>query len=122
MKGLIMNRKITLRILAMCSFAFLVSLVLPTIPALATDFEIGTQFGFSHFMPVDDDDDCTLTFIGMPSSVLDPGHLPTSLYATWFPSKQFAFGPEFKFGRMSVSSEVFGERETESVTFVSLGG
>ena len=122
MKTLIMNRKITMSILTRYSFAFLVALVLPTVPASATDFEIGTQFGISHTIPVDDDNDSSLTFIGIPSSVLDPGHLPTSLYATWFPSKQFAVGPEFKFGRMSISSEFFGERETESVNFVSLGG
>ena len=119
MKTLIMNRKITVSILAMYSFAFLFSLVLPTTSVLATDFEIGTQFGFSHFFI---DDDSSLTSIGIPSSILDPGHFPTSLYATWFPNKQFAVGPEFKFGTMSVSSEFFGERETESVTFVSLGG
>ena len=119
MKTLIMSRKITVSILAMYSFAFLFSLVLPTTSALATDFEIGTQFGFSHFFI---DNDSSLTSIGIPSSILDPGHFPTSLYATWFPNKQFAVGPEFKFGTMSVSSEFFGERETESVTFVSLGG
>ena len=73
-------------------------------------------------MPVDDDDDSSLTFAGIPSPPLDPGHLPTSLYATWFPNKKFALGPEFKFGRMSVTSEFFGQRETESVTAISLGG
>ena len=122
MKTLIVNRKITASMLAMYNFVFLVFFILPTIPALATDFEIGTQFGISHFMSVDEDDDSSLTSIGIPSSILDPGHFPTSLYATWFPNKQFAVGPEFKFGTMSVSSEFFGERETESVTFVSLGG
>ena len=106
----------------MYSFAFLVLLVLPTTPASATDFEIGTQFGISHFMPVDDADDSSLTLAGIPSSPIDPGHLPASLYATWFPNKRFALGPEFKLGRMSVTSEFFGKRETESATAISLGG
>ena len=115
MQILIVNRKFTVSILAMYSFAFLVSLVLPTPPALATDFEIGTQFGLSHFI----DDESSLTAIGIPSSILDPGHFPTSLYATWFPNKQFAIGPEFKFGRMSISSNFL---ETTNTTLVSLGG
>ena len=121
MKTLIMSRKITVSTLAMYSFAFLFSLVLPTTSALATDFEIGTQFGISHFIHVDDDGYSTRsTSIGIPSSTNDQGNLPTSLYATWFPNRQFAIGPEFKFGRVSVLSEFFGE--TESVTSVSLGG
>jgi hypothetical protein len=120
MKALIMNRKITVSILAMYSVAFFVSLILPTTPALATDFGIGTQFGISHLMPVNDDDDGSVTTTGIPSTPLDVGNVPGSLYAAWFPNKQFAIGPEFKFGTMSVSTREFGG--DTSVTVVSLAG
>ena len=99
-------------------------LVFATVPALgATEFEVGTQFGVSHLIPGDDDSTTSITYTRVPSGTfLDIGSSPTSLYATWFLNKQFAIGPEFSFGRISVSQEYWGEEETESITTLYLGG
>ncbi len=97
--------------------------ILVTVPALGTtEFEIGTRFGISHIIPEADGSTTSLTYTRLPSSTLLDISSPTSLYATWFPSQQFGIGPEFSFGRTSVSSEYWGESETESITILYLGG
>ena len=123
MKTLVVNQKKIGTILPILGFVFLASLVLATVPASANEFEIGTQFGISHLRP-EGDDSTSITYTRLPSGtfLLDIGSSPTSLYATWFPNKQFAIGPEFSFGRMSVSAEYGGESETESITTLHLGG
>ncbi len=116
MKTLVVKQYKTVSILTM--FAFL---VLATVPALANEFEVGTQFGISHLI---EGDDLTTSFtsIKLPANAfLDIGSSPTSLYATWFPSKQFAIGSEFSFGSVSISAEYQGESETESLTALHLG-
>ena len=102
-------------------FAFL---ILAAVPVMATEFEIGTQFGISHLMPDSDEDFSTsITYTRLPSGTFfDIGSSPTSLYATWFPTQQLAIGPEFSFGRTSVSAAYGGETETESITIFHLGG
>lgn len=122
MKTLVVNRNKIVSFLAMFTF-----LVLTTVPVSATEFEIGTQFGISHIRSDTDDDYSTsITYTQLPSGVAYVGASPTSLYATWFPHKQFAIGPEFSFGRMSVSEEYgdeyWEEDETESITTLHLGG
>lgn len=117
--------------LTVFGFTLLVSFVLPIVSAFGTsEFEVGTQFGISHLRPdVDDDYSVNITYTQIPSTLAHIGASPTSLYATWFPHKQFAIGPEFSFGRMSVSEEYQGaeeyweEEETEeSITTFHLGG
>ena len=118
MKMLVVNRNKIVSILTM--FAFL---ILAAVPAMATEFEFGTQFGISHLILEDDDLFSTsITYTQIPSTLVHIGSSPTSLYATWFPNKQFAIGPEFSLGRMSVSEEYWGETETESLTTLHLGG
>ena len=121
MKTLIVNRKIFVSTLTMFSLAFL---MLTAVPAFAADFEVGTQFGISHLIPTSEDDSSTsITYTRLPSGTfLDIGTSPTSLYATWFLGKQFAIGPEFSFGRTSVSEEYWDEEDTESITILYLGG
>lgn len=113
-------------ILPISGFIFLTGLVLSIFPAFATDFEFGTQFGISRLVPEDDSDDysSSLTYTQIPSSFLYFGSSPTALYATWFPSTQLAIGPEFSFGRISVSidDEFWEEEETETLTTLHLGG
>ena len=118
------NRKIIVSILTVFGFAVIVSLVSPIVPALATGFEVGTQFGISHLTPVSEGDSSTsFTYVQVPSGTfLDIGTSPTSLYVTWFPGKQFAIGPEFSFGRISIYEEYSGETETTSITSLYLGG
>ena len=118
MKTLVGNKNKIVSILTMFTF-----LILAAVPVMATEFEFGTQFGISHLIP-EGDDSTSLTYTRLPSGTffLDIGSSPTSLYATWFPNKQFAIGPEFSFGRMSVSAEYGGESETESITTLHLGG
>ena len=119
MKTLVVNRNKIVSLLAMFTF-----LVLTTVSTSAAEFEIGTHFGISHLIPDSDDDFSTsLTYTRLPSGTFfDVGSAPTSLYATWFPSQQFAIGPEFSLGRTSVSAAYGGESETESVTIFHLGG
>lgn len=119
MKMLVVNRNKIVSFLAMFTF-----LVLAAVPVMATEFEVGTQFGISHLIPDSDDDFSTnITYTRLPSGTfLDVGSAPTSLYATWFPSQQFAIGPEFSLGRTSVSAAYGGETETESITVFHLGG
>ncbi len=120
MKTQIMSR-IFLR---MFGVIFLISLTLPVVPTLGTtEFEIGTRFGISHLVPdADDSISTSITYANILSAPAYIGSSPTALYATWFPSRQFAIGPEFSFGRMSVSAEYWGESETESITTLYLGG
>ena len=111
------------KFLTVFGFTLLVSLVLPIVPALANEFEVGTQFGISHIIPEGEDSTTRITYTRLPASTfLDTGSAPTSLYATWFPNKQFAIGTEFSFGRISVSEEYWGEEETGSITTLHLGG
>ena len=112
MKVLVVNRKITVSILTLFGFAFLVTLG-SVVPASATDFEVGTQFGISHLLISDDNETASATFIQIPGGLISGFTLPT-LYATWFPGKQFAIGPEFSFGGVSI--------EDSSITSLYLGG
>ena len=119
MKTLVANRKDFVSRLSIFGFVLLASFVLAIVPALGTtEFEVGTQFGLSHLIPEGDDSTTTITYTRLPSSTfLDTSSAPTSLYATWFPSQQFGIGPEFSFGRFSVS----GEWEDAGITAFHLG-
>ncbi len=110
--------------LTILGFTVLISFVLPVMPVLAIELEIGTQFGISRLIPDDEDDASTsITYARFPSGTfLDIGSSPTSFYAMLFPNKRFAIGPEFSFGRTSFSDRYEGERETLSITTVHLGG
>ncbi|MCG9134118.1 hypothetical protein J5I95_20855 [Candidatus Poribacteria bacterium] len=124
MKTLVLNGKKLVQMLTTFVLTLCVSSILWVMPTFATEFEFGTQFGISHLRPEGNDYYSTnITYTRFPSGTfLDVGSAPTSLYATWFPSKQFAIGPEFSFGRTSVSASYGGESETESITTLHLGG
>lgn len=109
-------------ILPISGFIFLISLVLTIVPAFGADFEFGTQFGISRLIPDDSDYSSSITYTQIPSSFFYLGSSPTVLYATWFPSTQFAIGPEFSFGRISISDEYLEEEENETLTTLHLGG
>ena len=117
MKSLVVIGKEFVSSLLFLSFVIVVSVMLSTVPASATEFEVGTQFGISHIVP-DYDDSSSITFTQIPSSIVFLGSSPTSLYATWYLGEQFAIGPEFSLGRMSISDEY----STESITSLYLGG
>lgn len=120
MKTLVVKKNKTVSILTM--FAFL---VLTTFPALGTtEFEIGTRFGISHLVPDADDDSIStsITYANIPSAPAYVGSSPTALYATWFPNQQFGIGPEFSFGRFSISEEYWGEEADAGITSFYLGG
>ena len=121
MKILVVIGKEFVSSLLFLSFVIVVSVMLSTVPASATEFEVGTQFGISHIVP-DYDDSSSITFTQIPSSIVFLGSSPTSLYTTWYLGEQFAIGPEFSLGRMSISNEYSGETETESITSLYLGG
>ena len=124
MKTLVVNQKNIVTSLPILGFVLLASLLLAIVPALANEFEVGTRFGISHLAPDTDEDSffTSITYTNIPSAPAYIGSAPTALYATWFPSKQFAIGPEFSLGRMSVSAEYWGESDTESITTFYLGG
>ena len=52
MKTLIVNQKNFVSILSILGLVIFVSSISPIVPALATDFEIGTQFGISTSFPM----------------------------------------------------------------------
>jgi hypothetical protein len=85
-------------------------------PAFATEFEFGTQFGISHTIARNDEysDTRSLTLIHIPGGPISGFSLP-SLYATWFPNKNFAVGPEFRFGRGTYDGN-------DSITSLHFGG
>lgn len=129
MKTLLVNQNNVVSILPILGFVTLVSLVFPIVPASAIDFEIGTQFGVSHFVPdIDDDYEASLTYTRVPSgSFFDISSTPPSIYATWFLGQHFAIGPEFSFGRtvLHTGSEDFEdswEEENTNITSLYLGG
>lgn len=129
MKIRILNWKHLAPMLTIFGSTVLMNLVLPTVPASAIDFEIGTQFGVSHLVPnVDDDYAVSLTYTRAPSgSFFDISSTPPSIYATWFLGKHFAIGPEFSFGSTAFheESEYFedsGEEENTNIMSLYLGG
>ena len=80
MKTLVVNGKKFASRLLILGFVIFVSVMFSTVPALATDFEFGTQFGISHLIPDGDDSTTSITYIRVPSSAfLDIGTSPTSL-------------------------------------------
>ena len=122
MKTLVVNQKNIGISLPIFGFVLLASLLLTIVPALANEFEVGTQFGISHIIPDGDDSTTSITYTRLPSGTfIDIGSSPTSLYATWFPSQQFGIGPEFSLGRLSVSEEYWGEEEDAGITSFHLG-
>lgn len=122
MKTSVVNQKNIGTSLPILGFVLLASLLLAITPALANEFEIGTQFGISHLIPEGDDSTTSITYTNIPSPVVYIGSAPTSLYATWFPSQQFGIGPEFSFGRFSISEEYWGEEVDAGITALHLGG
>ena len=121
MKTLVVNEKKFASRLLILSFVIVVSVMFSTVPAFATDFEVGTQFGVSHQIPDDDDFSTSFTTTHILSAGYSGGS-PTSLYASWFPSKQLAVGPEFNFARVSISRELWGEKKNTTGTSFYLGG
>lgn len=99
-----------------------ISLISPIVPTFAADFEFGTQFGISRLVPDEDDSTVTLTYMQFPSAIMNFGTTPTLLYATWFPSKMFAIGPEFSYGRISLTEEYWGEDDVTNLTSLYMGG
>ncbi len=99
-------------------------------PALANDlqpipgsnFEVGTLIGITHITPDEEDIDSSITLTHIPTSFAYIGASPTSLYFTWYPSSHIAIGPEFSYGRMTVTDTYFGETDSSSLTSVYLGG
>ncbi len=99
-----------------------VSLISPITLTFANDFEFGTQFGISRFTPDDGDSTASITYSQFPSAIMSFGTTPTLLYATWFPTDMFAIGPEFSYGRVSISEEIWGEENTSNITSIYMGG
>ena len=66
MKTLVVKKNKIVSILTMLAF-----LVLATVPAMATEFEFGTQFGISHIIASDDyDDTASFTFTQIPGGLI----------------------------------------------------
>ena len=55
MKTLVVNGKKFASRLLILSFVIVVSVMFSTVPALATEFEFGTQFGISHIIARNDE-------------------------------------------------------------------
>lgn len=123
MKLLPVNRNNVASILPILGFVILVALIFPIVPTSAIDFEIGTQFGISQFVPnVDPDYAVNLTYTRVPSgSFFDISSTPPSIYATWFLGEHFAIGPEFSFGS-TILHEDSWEAEQTHITSLYLGG
>ena len=92
MKTLIVHKNKIVSILTMFS---IVLLMLTAVPAIAAEFEVGTQFGISHLVDENDYSSASVTLLAVPSGEI--GSVPASPYLTWFPSKQLAIRPEFSF-------------------------
>ena len=92
--------------------------------AFAVNFDIGTLFGISRLSTTDSDNDNTLTYTRLPSgSLLDIVASPTALYAMFYPTKQFAIGPEFSYGSTSVTNvDLWGDDNTDTFSTLHLGG
>lgn len=111
MKTLFVNQNKIVATLTIFSVAFL---MLATVPATATDFEIGTQFGISHIIVSDDYDTESFSFTQIPGGLISGFSLP-SLYATWFPNENFSIGPEFSYSNFSFD-------EDSNISTLYLGG
>ena len=126
MKKLTTNIK---TIVSIFSLTLLLSFALPLYPtfandlqpALGSDFEFGTQFGITHLTPDDEDIESSVTLTHIPTSSAYIGASPTSLYFTWYPSSHIAIGPEFSYGRMTVTDEYWDESDTASLTSLHFG-
>jgi len=117
-------------IVSILTLTLLLSFTIHLYPALANDlqpipgsnFEVGTLIGITHITSDDVDFDSSITLTHIPTSFGYVGASPTSLYFTWFPSSHIAIGPEFSYGRLTVTNTYFGETESSSITSLYLGG
>lgn len=103
----------------MFSFAFL---LLATVPAMATEFEIGTQFGFSHFYPRNENPSSSVSLLQVPSGEIS--NVGASPFLTLFPHKKFSISPEFNFEWLTNTNTytLFEVKDRISQTDLYLGG
>ena len=64
----------------------LVFLVLPVVSVLATDFEIGTQFGISHLVSGEGIYSIGITSTQIPGDYISANLSLPSLYTMWYPN------------------------------------
>lgn len=107
------NGKSIVSILTMFGLLSFFLLFLPLVPAMAANFEIGTQFGISHLMSEIDSGSSSVTILRVPSGEI--GTVPASPYLTWFPNKQYAIRPEFGFTMLRLSSSYTFLGETTDI-------
>ena len=106
MKTLVIYRKF----LTTSVFTLLVSLVLPIVPASATEFEVGTQFGFTRVLEEESSSgfgysSSGITYLQAPTGEI--GDAGASPYLTFFPHKQLAISPAFSFLMEAASTTGF---------------
>ena len=111
MKTLVIYRKF----LTTSVFTLLVSLVLPIVPASATEFEVGTQFGFTQ---LHQESSSSILYLQAPTGEISGAG--ASPYLTFFPHKQFAISPTFSFAQLTrtqlTSSYTYLEESINSST------
>ncbi len=112
MKTLVMYRKF----LTTSIFTLLVSLVLPIAPASATEFELGTQFGFTQ---LHQESSSSILYLQAPTGEI--GDAGASPYLTFFPHKQFAISPTFSFAQVTSSYTYLEESISSSTSGLYLG-
>lgn len=115
MKALVFTRKLIVST---------VFLMLTAVPVISADFELGTRFGGSFFIPDNGGSPSTvIAYTRLPAGAfIDVSTTPTSLYATGFLGKYAALGAEFSLGTLSVSDESWDDAESGSITTFHFGG
>ena len=92
MKIEVRNRKLTVSMLIMFGLVFLASSV---VSVLATDFEVGTQFGISHLVSEENGFSTSITSTQIPSGLISTNLSLPSLYTISYPNNNWSVGPEF---------------------------
>ena len=120
MKTLSVVRKRLVLILTMFSMAFLMQ---TTVPVMAIDFEIGTQFGSTLFILDNGGYNTAIAYTRLPAGAfVDVSTTPTALYATGFFGEHFALGTAFSLGDVSVYDESWDADDISSITTLHLAG
>ncbi len=98
------------------SFIIVVSVMFSIVSVSVAEFEVGTEFGFTHIVPPDGDISSGTSILQVPSG--DINNVGASPYLTFFPHKQLAISPAFNLQRIT-STDWWGD--SNSVTALYFG-
>ena len=117
---LIINQKSLLSFVTVLLFTGVVFLTQP----VAAEFEISTQFGYSHIVPEEKNTSYeVMNSLQLPSGTVFAASSPTALALTWFGGERLGLGLDGAFTRMSITEDHrwWGRRKAVDFTLFESG-